>query len=1560
MNAKQLSKKKVCVSILICICALIIAFSVSSFAWLGERNSSVNSNTAGSLITQYFHCGNGTEENPFVITRPVHYYNLVNLYQKVPEYSDMHYYFQLGYDLDGNAENGLEVYSYDDDGKLEYTDAARTTPKVSSSLNLAGLGALLPIGTHDRNFLGVFDGKGLTVDNLTIAAIQDSQECDIGIFGYVGLGVDEDGNGTIDANEQTVIKNTFFTNLTIDLNNVTNVVSEVAVPQTHNGSVHTVTNLDSSTTDYAYAGYIAGHVMESTQVTDVYINNATIVGGNAARTNFGYFGCIETLEGTLVPTLGEEIARIRGSGDDAGFGGSMNMTQIYNRLNGMNSFSDRQKPTQYASKETIIIDEVNNTRTLTQSDYRAITFTTGYANRYIYYNTDSAGSYYFWPNGAYMCLYGEDKLNKKEITTYIYKDNYFDGWIINDGSNYLSATTAAVTSTEHANDARIWVLDEENHLFFIDDGTKYYLNKGNGNALSVSVNPLTVWQVTNDNTVYTEQSAVRYFISYEVNGFVATDITSTYRLTDGNGHFVYSNGSSVSNTTESNASRWAVTNASGSTPIYILTSSGSIYLYPDANGNLSVRGTSYTWNKDSNGYYCNIQGIKHYIVYDNGWTLKAIEGKHISDGHGNFLSANSSLNGVVNTTNEEAATLWYMEVNGDGVSYFTVANGRKYYLTLDASGLSVSQTATRWHSNGNSIYCTFNGNDRYLEYDGDAWVTGFNSYTVIRDGSNYLVVNGDNSFGSTLSQENATRFVFENGFVYCFVGGTELYLRDNNGSFVTSRQGITYWTENGSALYTEGENGVYHALQYENSNWSLKTIVTSVLTDGEGNYLRLTGNSGTSFTNTQNINEATPFVFNGTYLYGIYNNQQVYLRIYNGSLQLTANVNNASEFTHDGSRYISANYAVYYDGTDWTCSLSVSGFKIRSGNNYLCVREDGSIYRSTNSSEAAIWSGTNGNIRLLYPYLGNSMYLHLTINNNSGTLSIGTATDWENNGNKLYFYRQAFMNNRYFYISYNGGWSIGNNRNNYNNASTLIFDVVNNQINGDSHVASIDADLPQIDFENITVPVQDIDILDYSEEIPNILQGPYAESFTLGFERRQQQEIIKTVESDRNGGYNTYFPIRILESDEEGYDSDNPYNVSPKNTGYIIGGARIQDSGQNNQQKAAGDIRISRFPIGDISTSYTPRNKFSNIFTYNASGRQIMGTNVPATDTYTSAKDKLEAILSQSSSYVYGLHFMEAEISTNSLVTAKKVTLLGEEYDNYEMPLDSIDFHVVQRGSICFFAGNYYPENNTFFSLHRIFRDENTQQITAIKEIQKVYVHKIAGIQRSYIYQFKGENNTPTYTNPDGTYTEATSYDSELYELAFDTEWIKSPGFSDAGSEIYYFEIPCNEGEYALGSVPGKTGAYLIYLDIATNGGDILDTVISSDGNGLTQNNFKVDVRSVGDSTPVRSLMQLAVDAPANADMSNFSVSVSFTQNVDAEGEYNYPNGLYTITVVNRTNADISLDVFICDDDDNIRNDYPYAYKIVYTNNSSSNKTMRNGSYDYFKQCQTHTIPYND
>ena len=54
---------------------------LASIAWFAAFNS-VNLEVTGSFVEEYFHTGTGTQQDPFVITRPIHYYHLVEFYQR--------------------------------------------------------------------------------------------------------------------------------------------------------------------------------------------------------------------------------------------------------------------------------------------------------------------------------------------------------------------------------------------------------------------------------------------------------------------------------------------------------------------------------------------------------------------------------------------------------------------------------------------------------------------------------------------------------------------------------------------------------------------------------------------------------------------------------------------------------------------------------------------------------------------------------------------------------------------------------------------------------------------------------------------------------------------------------------------------------------------------------------------------------------------------------------------------------------------------------------------------------------------------------------------------------------------------------------------------------------------------------------------------------------------------------------------------------------------------------------------------------------------------------------
>ena len=287
---------------------------------------------------------------------------------------------------------------------------------------------------------------------------------------------------------------------------------------------------------------------------------------------------------------------------------------------------------------------------------------------------------------------------------------------------------------------------------------------------------------------------------------------------------------------------------------------------------------------------------------------------------------------------------------------------------------------------------------------------------------------------------------------------------------------------------------------------------------------------------------------------------------------------------------------------------------------------------------------------------------------------------------------------------------------------------------------------------------------------------------------------------DYTGTNVTYFPL-ITEEDS--------YAVTGKNTGYVVGGS--EDNTTNAYPDKTGDIRVSKYATSNISESYSGGN-LTTVYTINSNLKTVQ---INSSD-YTKYLDSRAVFLNMiTGGNIYGLHFMPANININHLVSAEYTLINGEEKENYQMPASSIDFNLMEKGVINFFAGTYFSGNNSFFSLHHIERDEN-DAITSIKEIAEIY--KSTNDRDPYIYKYTDNTYSGTLTSS--------------YSLTFSTDRIKiranNSGWTN--NAVYYFEIPVNAGEFALGSVDGGTGAYLMYLDIATNGGMDFDADVDTFG----------------------------------------------------------------------------------------------------------------------------------
>lgn len=303
----------------------------------------------------------------------------------------------------------------------------------------------------------------------------------------------------------------------------------------------------------------------------------------------------------------------------------------------------------------------------------------------------------------------------------------------------------------------------------------------------------------------------------------------------------------------------------------------------------------------------------------------------------------------------------------------------------------------------------------------------------------------------------------------------------------------------------------------------------------------------------------------------------------------------------------------------------------------------------------------------------------------------------------------------------------------------------------------------------------------------------------------------------------TFFPI----SGDDGVPNE-------KNTGYITSG--------RNANEEWGDIRVSKYYKKYNNTIYL--SDISKLYSINDDG-VFSGT--PTSSKFSSFKHlnddgsnegaytKFSKIFNSDSTYVYGLHFMDAQISTSNKVTAEYARIKNNEFTNYELPEDSIDFNLYKKGYINFFAGTYFSGNTSFFSLHEIERDGSN--IKNIREIEEIYETTNSKKSQSYVYKYKNEDGTTSYTVPylhgsngkryhlngqeftsnesivQSTFPTEGNYSSDA---VFKSSWIGARS-SLKESVCFYFEIPTNAGEYALGSVSGSDGAYLCYLDIGAN-----------------------------------------------------------------------------------------------------------------------------------------------
>ena len=483
------------------------------------------------------------------------------------------------------------------------------------------------------------------------------------------------------------------------------------------------------------------------------------------------------------------------------------------------------------------------------------------------------------------------------------------------------------------------------------------------------------------------------------------------------------------------------------------------------------------------------------------------------------------------------------------------------------------------------------------------------------------------------------------------------------------------------------------------------------------------------------------------------NSTTYYLQRDDTSLSLTTSSNEATawQYNEDFKAYYDEyGYALCFKNNSWICELVEYYYTISSGNYYLNLNGSTIVASSTSTTK---W------------YVDDNSYIY-TLNDNDEKNYLGFSQTQTSGWRRTYTYTLSASTNPNIKFTLNSNTIVGTATESsfWSSSSVNIYLYLNGTTWG-CQKGTNGSTLNQVFLNNYVFSTEN----GKDEYV-------YKNSFT---------ETLNSTFTTQD----TYFPLNHSDGVPD-----------QKNTGYVV-------SGSNYNNDAYGDIRVSAYPISSSLTNYS-NNTFSKIYTINDSGTAVDITNSTSYKKFDKAKTSLLQVLS-GQTYVYGLHFMNANIglkySDGHKVRVPKAIINGTEYTNYQVPYDCIDFNLKDKGYINFFAGSYYPQNNSFFSLYQIHRDPgNVSNIKSLERIIKIYAPKNS--KDDYVYEYEDEDGE----------TSSSASTSGL-SVIFDVEsWIEKPS-SLTNNEAYYFEIPVNSGEYALGSVNGKLGAYLMYLDIGAN-----------------------------------------------------------------------------------------------------------------------------------------------
>lgn len=620
---KERTIKKITAGIL---ASVILAAGISttafSFSWFSNRNN-ISNTIKGQTAGAYFARGKGTKDDPYVINRPVHLYNLAWLQD------------------------------------IGYFDKEKTYFIIEKDLDMTGW-TLPPIGTEDHPFKGELDGLDKThgtnttaakISNLTISndfndysrhpsSISSITRCNsMGFFGTFGK---EKENYSDD--DAPVAKNFYLDSLTVKSKEEENLIgmaagyvngklenigvsdSKISLPKS--GSLKSYKNYTNNLSDYTTIGYCEDKYKNTAFEKEVTLQSSDP----------------ETSQGTE----GD-------GGTESGNGGSIDMNAMYNNLLSIWNGNEKTKY-KVPSKRTVTYNldgTINEDETkVTEWQEDGARYHSGLPYYYTYYDQkngeETSSSYTFTYDSSnygmdFMTLYGRKEITSTvttEVTTITPVKLPYKFIADATGSNYLSMdSSGSIVNQTSKGSATSWYINDQNQIFTRDDNnTQYFLANSSGKLeTTTSSANATTW--TYDSTKNQISDNDLYLCYSADDGWHLTAATY-YKITDmGKDFWIVNDGTTLSmpnqSDSEDKATLWFIDNGNYATYV-----NGTKY-YLGAT-NLSYNGGNVALTTDQSNAFTFSGG--YFSVNYNNWYTYTFYMTTSTNNYGNSLTLTSNKN----------------------------------------------------------------------------------------------------------------------------------------------------------------------------------------------------------------------------------------------------------------------------------------------------------------------------------------------------------------------------------------------------------------------------------------------------------------------------------------------------------------------------------------------------------------------------------------------------------------------------------------------------------------------------------------------------------------------------------------------------------------------------------------------------------------------------------------------------------------------------------------------------------------------------------------------------